>query len=87
VEEETRVKWYIYVTYTYSYQGQKEREREREEKRVKWYIYVTYTYSYQGLTTGWRRLINIFKLQVIFRARATNCRALLRKMTYTDKPS
>jgi hypothetical protein len=35
--------------------------------------------------TGWRRPIGCLKLQVIFRKRATNYRALLRKMTYTDK--
>jgi len=34
-----------------------------------------------------RRCIGCFKLQVIFRKRATNCRALLRKMTYEDKAS
>jgi len=37
--------------------------------------------------TGWRRLIGCLKLQVIFRKRATNYRALLRKMTYKDKAS
>jgi len=37
--------------------------------------------------TGWRRLIGCLQLQVIFRKRATNYRALLRKMTYEDKPS
>jgi len=31
--------------------------------------------------TGWRRLIGCLKLQTIFRKRATNYRALLRKMT------
>jgi len=35
--------------------------------------------------TGWRRLIGCLKLQVIFRKRGTNHRALLRKMTYEDK--
>ena len=35
--------------------------------------------------TGWRRLIGCLKLQVIFRKRATNYGALLRKMTYKDK--
>jgi len=34
-----------------------------------------------------RRCIGFFKLQVIFRKRATNCRALLRKITYEDKAS
>jgi len=37
--------------------------------------------------TGWRRLIGCLKLQVIFRKRATNYRAFLRKMTYEDKAS
>ena len=37
--------------------------------------------------TGCRRLIGYLKLQVIFRKRATNSRALLRKMTYGDKAS
>jgi len=48
-----------------------EREREREKEA----------------TTGWWRLIGCLKMQVIFRKRATNCRALLRKMTYDDKAS
>ena len=37
--------------------------------------------------TGWRRPIGCLKLQVIFRKRATNDRALLRKMTCKDKAS
>ena len=37
--------------------------------------------------TGWRRLIGCLQLQFIFRKRATNCMALLRKMTYEDKAS
>jgi len=37
--------------------------------------------------TGWRRLIGSPKLQIIFHKRATNYRALLRKMTYKDKGS
>jgi len=36
---------------------------------------------------GWRSLIGCLKLQVIFRKRATNFRALLQKMTYEDKAS
>jgi len=36
---------------------------------------------------GWRRPIGCLKVQVIFRKRATNCRALLRKMAYGDKAS
>jgi len=35
--------------------------------------------------TGWRRPIGCLKMQVIFLNRATNYRALLRKMTYEDK--
>ena len=38
-------------------------------------------------STGWRRLIGCLKLRVIFRKRATNYRALSRKMTYEDKGS
>ena len=34
--------------------------------------------------TGWRRLIGCLKLQVIFRKRAANYRALLRKITHDD---
>ena len=37
--------------------------------------------------TEWRRPIGCLKLQVIFRKRATNYRALLQKMTYKDKAS
>ena len=37
--------------------------------------------------TGWRRRVGSLKLQVIFRKRATNYRALLRKTTYKDKTS
>jgi len=36
-------------------------------------------------STGWRRPIGCLKLQVIFRKRATNCRALWREMTSTGK--
>jgi len=36
-------------------------------------------------STGWRRPIGCLQLQVIFRKRATNYKALLRKMTYEDK--
>ena len=40
-----------------------------------------------SIYTGWRRPIECLKLQVIFRIRATDYRALLRKMTYKDKVS
>jgi len=39
------------------------------------------------VTTGWRGHIGCLKLQVIFRKRANNYRALLRTMTYKDKAS
>ena len=48
------------------------------------FIYVSHTWV---LHTGWRRLIGSPKLQIIFHKRATNYRALLRKMTYRDKGS
>jgi len=38
-------------------------------------------------STGWRRCIGCLKLQVSFRTRATNYRALLWKMTSKDKAS
>ena len=38
-------------------------------------------------STGWRRPTGCLNLQVIFRKRATNYRALLREMTYKDKAS
>jgi len=37
--------------------------------------------------TGGRRLIGSFKLQIIFRKRATKYRSLLRKMNYEDQGS
>jgi len=39
------------------------------------------------MTTGWRRPIGCLTSQVIFHKRATNYRALLRKITYKDKTS
>jgi len=57
------------------------------DRHIHRYIYI-YIYIYKSqLTTGWRRLIECLKLQVIFRKRATNRRVLLRKMTYEDKAS
>jgi len=41
----------------------------------------------QKAGTGWRRPMGCLTLQVIFRKRATNYRARLRKMTYKDKAS
>ena len=43
--------------------------------------------KYDVHDTGWRRTIGCLKLQVIFRKRTTNYRALLRKMTHKDKAS
>jgi len=37
--------------------------------------------------TGWQRPIGCLKLQVIFRKRATNHRALLRKISHEDEAS
>jgi len=39
------------------------------------------------ICTGWRRLIRCLKSQVRFRKRATNYRALCRKLAYKDKAS
>jgi len=46
-------------------------------------MFVCNTY----VNTGWRRPTGCLKLQGIFRKTATNCRALLRKMTYEHKAS
>ena len=46
-----------------------------------------YNLPWTFVATGWRRLIGSPKLQIIFHKRATNYRALLRKMTYKDKGS
>ena len=48
---------------------------------------VAVVYSLPGVDRGWRRPIGRLKLQVFFRKRATNHRALLQKMTYKDKAS
>ena len=54
--------------------------------RIHIYIFL-HKLSKSQLATEWRRLIGCLKLQVILRKRATNYRALLRKMTYRDKAS
>jgi len=53
------------------------------------FIFTSYLYlcPHPARNTGWGRLIGCLKLQVIFRKRATNYRALVRKMTYEDKAS
>jgi len=51
------------------------------------HIYM-YTCKYSRKRhTGWGRLKGCLQSQVIFRKRATDCRALWRKMTYEDKAS
>jgi len=49
----------------------------------------THSYVWQdsSICTGCRRLIGSLKLSVILRKRATNYKALLRKLSYTDKAS
>jgi len=50
-------------------------------------VYICqFTYT-RNRYTGWRRLIGCHQSQVIFRKRAINYRALLRKMIYTDEAS
>jgi len=55
------------------------------------YIYMRCTcngnVSSSRLTTGWRRLIESPKFQILFHKRATKYRSILRKMTYKDKGS
>ena len=50
---------------------------------------MTHWYAWQDqfLRTGWRRPIGCLELQLMFRKRASNYRALLRKMTCKDKAS
>jgi len=48
------------------------------------YIYIYKLRSVQLDDTGRRRLVGCLRLQVICRKRATNYRALLRKMAYED---
>jgi len=54
------------------------RLRKKKKHRMPniWYTHI-----------GWRRCIGCLKLQVCFRKRATNCRALWQKMKYQDKAS
>jgi len=49
--------------------------------------YTLHTYPIGKATTGWRRLIESPKLQIISYKRATKYRSLLQKMTYKDKGS
>jgi len=54
---------------------------------IAWFwVYICETNVWFG-DTGWRRPIRCLKLQVIYRKRATNYRALLRKMTCKNKAS
>jgi len=72
------IKKYEYIQGIYSVGGDKE-----DWVRVCIYIYV-YIHVDRDIEmrgcTGWRRYIGCLKLQVSFRTRATNHRALLRKM-------
>ena len=69
--------------------------RARVHLRVRVYTCRSFTHSVTlkkkhivlGFHTGWRRLTGCCKLKVIFCKRATNSRALLRKMTCKDKAS
>jgi len=64
-------------------------ESKRESRMPECSCVELYTRIYKMLTlymiTGWRRLIGCLKSQVVFSKRATNDRALLRKMTFEDK--
>jgi len=48
---------------------------------------MTHSHLWHVVHTGWQKPIGCLKLQVIFCKRATNYRALLRKMTCEDKAS
>jgi len=48
---------------------------------------VPHLYIWQNAPTGWQKCIGCLELQVSFRNRTTNCRALLRKITCKDKAS
>ena len=49
------------------------------------HIHTPDTHRCRTSDTGWQRLVGCLALQVIFRKRATNYRALWWKMTYKDK--
>ena len=54
---------------------------------IEWFrVYIWQTHVWIG-DTRWRRPIRCLKLQVVLRKRATNYRALLRKMTCKNKAS
>jgi len=54
-------------------------------QHTSWGIIHTMHKEIHRCITGWRRSIGCLKLQVSFRRRASNYRALLRKMNYKDK--
>ena len=56
-------------------------------KRLTWLAQSWHYVFASQIHTGWRRPIGCLKSQGIFRKRATNYRALLRRMTYQDKAS
>ena len=71
--------------------GASERVKEREEPLSLHFakrLMARCVWEPQGENdTGWRRPIVFLKVQVIFCKRATNCWALWRRITYTDKAS
>jgi len=60
------------------------RKVSKNKNQIEYVRKETCTIIYR-MGTGWRRPIGCLKLQVIFRKRATNYRALLWKMTCKDK--
>ena len=87
---ESYVTWLIHVTYErvifyMNHMWHDSFARTNESGQTLWISPV----KYESIVScaGWPRLIGCLKLQVIFRQRATNYRALLRKITYKDKAS
>jgi len=72
------------VTDINTHKGARDTNTHKEEHRYK---HAQRSPIVPHQDTGWRRLIGCLKLQVNFRKRATNYRALLQKMTYQDKAS
>ena len=74
-----RVMSHIWKSHVNSRSNRKAPDNISAPYSLPWMSYVT--------CTGWQRPIGCLKLQVIFRKRATDYRALLRKMTCKDKAS
>jgi len=73
--------FYLYISYTHI----NVYIHTHSVMHTNFYLYTSYTHI--NVDTGWRRCVECLKLQVSFRKRATNYRALLRKMTYQDEIS